>query len=342
MNEKMRLGITVSSVGHAAVLAWALIAWPSAESYEVPPMEAMPVDIVSIEEFTALKAGEREAEVKPAPKPVEIKAPEPRPVPEPTPEPVPEPPREVAALPPTPAPPAVRESAPEPIPEPTPPPPAQVPPEPQAQPEPSTQPEPEAPPAPLVQPVPVPVKRPQIVEQPRPETRERPPAPEQQQKPERSFEADRIAALLNKTDAAPAPQTPRQAEAEPAPDAQAQPETPAEPLDTAALGALSGTASELSMSELDYLREQISRCWSPPIGMEEAGAMVVRVRLDLNSDGSLMDSRVLEAPSDMTGQVASESALRAVRRCQPYDLPAEKYDSWQTVNINFDPREMLR
>lgn len=340
MNEKMRLGITVSSVGHAAVLAWALIAWPSAESYEVPPMEAMPVDIVSIEEFTALKAGEREAEVKPTPKPIEIMAPEPRPVPEPA----PEPPREVAALPPTPAPTAVRESAPEPIPEPTPLPPAQVPPEPQAQPEPSTQPEPEAPPAPLVQPVPVPVpvKRPQIVEQPRPETRERPPAPEQQQKPERSFEADRIAALLNKTDAAPAPQTPRQAEAEPAPDAQAQPETPAEPLDTAALGALSGTASELSMSELDYLREQISRCWSPPIGIEEAGAMVVRVRLDLNLDGSLMDSRVLEAPSDMTGQVASESALRAVRRCQPYDLPAEKYDSWQTVNINFDPREMLR
>jgi hypothetical protein len=28
-------------------------------------------------------------------------------------------------------------------------------------------------------------------------------------------------------------------------------------------------------------------------------------------------------------------------RCQPYSLPVAKYDTWQEVIINFDPREML-
>ena len=37
---------------------------------------------------------------------------------------------------------------------------------------------------------------------------------------------------------------------------------------------------------------------------------------------------------------APESALRAVRQCAPYNLPAEKYDAWKQVKVTFDPREM--
>jgi colicin import membrane protein len=33
--------------------------------------------------------------------------------------------------------------------------------------------------------------------------------------------------------------------------------------------------------------------------------------------------------------------LRAVRRCAPYNLSAEKYDSWQEIVVTFDPREMF-
>ena len=38
---------------------------------------------------------------------------------------------------------------------------------------------------------------------------------------------------------------------------------------------------------------------------------------------------------------ASSSAVRAIMRCQPYNLPISKYEAWQEVIINFDPREML-
>ena len=36
------------------------------------------------------------------------------------------------------------------------------------------------------------------------------------------------------------------------------------------------------------------------------------------------------------------SALRAVMRSSPFkNLPADKYDSWSEVVVNFDPSELL-
>jgi hypothetical protein len=40
--------------------------------------------------------------------------------------------------------------------------------------------------------------------------------------------------------------------------------------------------------------------------------------------------------------VAASSAVRAVMRCQPIDrLPIAKYDSWRSIILRFDPREMF-
>jgi len=41
-------------------------------------------------------------------------------------------------------------------------------------------------------------------------------------------------------------------------------------------------------------------------------------------------------------QIAAEAATRAVRRCQPFRLPASKYEAWQEVEVNFDPNDMFR
>ncbi len=46
--------------------------------------------------------------------------------------------------------------------------------------------------------------------------------------------------------------------------------------------------------------------------------------------------------SDPLYRVAAETAMRAVRRCSPFDkLPKEKYDSWKEMTMTFDPSEML-
>lgn len=69
----------------------------------------------------------------------------------------------------------------------------------------------------------------------------------------------------------------------------------------------------------------------------------MQVHILLKQDGSLQADPVLLNRGDSPFfQVAAESALRAVRRCQPYKLPLAKYEAWKDVEINFDPREMYR
>jgi hypothetical protein len=41
------------------------------------------------------------------------------------------------------------------------------------------------------------------------------------------------------------------------------------------------------------------------------------------------------------GRAAADSARRAVMRAAPYNLPRDKYDTWSTVIVNFDPSEMF-
>lgn len=299
----MRVALSVSTVGHAAIIAWGMVMLPSADPYESTPQPPLPIDLVSITEFTAITAGARDGDkdLEPAPPkpveavtPVEQPKPDPKPNAEPTaapaPAPDPEPvPIETAALPKD-----DPEPAPLPIPEPA-----------------KAEPEPE----PLAN-APVPRVKPKA-----------PPKPVQKAQPkpdQKSFDADNIAALLNKI-----------------PDSGGGTLTDTGSL-TPSLGTASGTAGTLSISEIDALRAQIARCWNPPVGVLDAGQLIVRIGMDLNIDGTLATPpALLNSSSDPIFAVAAEAAIRAVNRCQPYYLPPEKYQAWQQIHMTFDPRELL-
>ncbi len=51
--------------------------------------------------------------------------------------------------------------------------------------------------------------------------------------------------------------------------------------------------------------------------------------------------KVLEAADNEFGKSAAESAVRALRRCAPYFLPPEHYDSWREIVVKFDAVEMF-
>ncbi|MCG6857654.1 MAG: TonB C-terminal domain-containing protein [Salaquimonas sp.] len=111
--------------------------------------------------------------------------------------------------------------------------------------------------------------------------------------------------------------------------------------DQASLGTRqSSNAARLSQSEMDALRGQIQACWNPPaaIGAEE---LKVSVRFKLDRDG-LVDGPVTIMDSS-GNQAADDSARRAVLRCgqQGYKLPADKYEAWRDVVVNFDPSELF-
>jgi hypothetical protein len=107
------------------------------------------------------------------------------------------------------------------------------------------------------------------------------------------------------------------------------------------------TTSALTLSEEDALKAQIFGCWSIPLGLPYNENLLVRIKLSLKPDGTVINSEILDhARMNKPGQgfykVLAESALRAIRLCQPLRVPTTGYERWKNLQLNFDAREMLK
>jgi hypothetical protein len=102
----------------------------------------------------------------------------------------------------------------------------------------------------------------------------------------------------------------------------------------------------LTLSEEDALKAQIFGCWSIPLGLPYNENLLVRIKLRLKPDGTIIKTEILDhARMNKPGQgfykVLAESALRAVRLCQPLRVPSAGYERWKDLQLNFDAKEML-
>ncbi len=320
----MRRSTFISSAIHVAILLWAVAVFPSARPEQT--IQDIAVDIVSPSELTKLKAGmahakdeaplARQEEPKPKPvlappKPEEVKPAVPPPPPPPQAKPEEQPkPKE-----------AEKPKEPEPK--------KELPKEAEAKPKPEPAKEPEKKPEPKPEPKTAESKpEPKKQAEKKPKTESKPkPKPSLRAVTKRDFNADRIAALLNKMpDAGAEPRT-----EEPVP------EEPRKPV----RGQSNGRELTMSVNEIDALRARIAQCWNPPPGGLGADAIIVKLRLRLNEDGSLVGyPTIANSGSSPFFQAAADSAVRAVFQCQPYSLPSEKYAVWRDMILNFDPRQM--
>jgi len=296
----LRRSAFISIALHLAILLYAVAIFPAGRPLDAPMIKDVPIDIITPSEFTKIKAGMVDAkdEAPLAPKP---EAPKPKAVREKeTPKPV----EKQAAVPPPPA--------------------AEAPPEPAPKPKTVEKPKPPEPKKEsLPKKKPEPKKAAAKPDKPKPKPKPKPKA----ETKKRDFNADRIAALLNKI-----PDAANQPSSNFAPE-----ETPRKPV----RGQLSGTEVSMSVNEIDALRARIAQCWNPPPGGLGAEAIVVKLRLQLNEDGSLIGyPTVANFGGSPFFQAAADSAVRAVYQCQPYDLPGDKYAVWRDMILNFDPRQM--
>jgi len=106
-------------------------------------------------------------------------------------------------------------------------------------------------------------------------------------------------------------------------------------------------ATALTLSQEDALKAQIFGCWSLPLGLPYQENLLVRIKLRLKQDGTVLRSEILDhARMNMPGQsfykVLAESALRAIRICQPLRVPPTGYEKWKDLQLNFDANEMLK
>ncbi|HET7382630.1 MAG TPA: hypothetical protein VFJ59_08610 [Pseudolabrys sp.] len=281
----MRKATAISAGLHAAVLLWATLSF-SGKTFDVTPAESLPIDLVSEKDFSQMTKGLKDAPKVETPKPlVEKKAEEP-------PKPVEDSKakitekKEVQA---------VKEIAPPPEPQPP-------------------------------QPDPIAEKLKQK-DEPKQQTKVEQPLPPKKppQKQQPKFDADKIAALLDKRDPQRNAATGMEANA------------------VASLGAANATAAQLSQSEIDALRGRLRQCWNPPVGAADVLKTHVVFRVLFKRDGTILNNPVLvEAPPSQIGPVLAESAKRALLQCQPYTmLKPEHYDMWKDMQITFDPRDMF-
>jgi hypothetical protein len=222
--------------------------------------------------------------------------------------------------------PEVKPEPPQPPP-PKPEPPKSEPPKPQPPPVPETPPAPPPPPPPAPEPKPEPPKA-ETPPQPMPKPPPPKPTPPKPKQDEAAF--DTLLKNLAKNDP---DKTPPDQKAKPD---QAQPKNSPQPI--APLG------DQLTVSEMDLVKQQIEACWNVPAGAREAQDMTPEFRVAMNPDGTVRDvvQTNIERNSDQFFQAAADSARRALLnpRCQPLKLPPDKYDQWQNFTITFDPKDV--
>jgi hypothetical protein len=356
----LRASLLISLILHGAILGAAVIGFVPAEHRSITPTQ-IAVSVLTPADLTTVKAGQPDAKAEEAAK----RAPPPVEKPEPVAE-------SAAKLPPSDK--LSNKQAALPAPKPKAPPPQDSP---EVAEKTAAQPEtPPAPPPPAEKPAPArtaAAKSPERAKprqetarrdepRPKPEQVKEPPEPRarRRQEPERDaapadkrtlraegrseFDPDRIAALLNRDPTAGGSvqeDEPREPWRRPSTlEDQANGVAPDE-AERIAYGAREGRDASMSSNEIDAFRAQISRCWTPPVGGLGGDAIIVKLRIALNEDGSL--TRAPEIDNDLASpffRPAADSAVRAVMQCQPYRMPPEKYGQWRDMLLTFDPRRM--
>ncbi|HWG07084.1 MAG TPA: cell envelope integrity protein TolA, partial [Beijerinckiaceae bacterium] len=115
----------------------------------------------------------------------------------------------------------------------------------------------------------------------------------------------------------------------------------------ASLGSPTASATKMSPSlwgQLDGLMvEQYKRCWSY-LGLNPGEEYIPEITVQFTPDGALVGQpKLRNPPSDPNMRSLAESAMRAVQRCNPLQIPAQYvpyYDQWKSRVLRFDPEEM--
>jgi len=132
--------------------------------------------------------------------------------------------------------------------------------------------------------------------------------------------------------AASVEEAPEPAAAAVLPAPSAKPEKPAAPSG----GAPSEGKSRLTPEEIAALRAQVQKCWQLPVGIPGVLGLEIVIRVSFGPRGQLVGEPVLlKAPASERGPLLVGIAMRALKECAPYRMPAAKYADWKTLDLRF-------
>jgi hypothetical protein len=169
---------------------------------------------------------------------------------------------------------------------------------------------------------------------PQPAESDAPPLPDAKPTPERRLNTRQLATVIDR-EIADAPRRPREFS-----DLAKQLERDL-PRSAVLSPAEAATLAQLMVS-------QILRCANFPTGLEGLDRMRVVLRISLTPDGRVVGQPEVAEQDGLTSanagqfRVFVEATKRAILRCQPYVLPADKYAAWKDQEINVNPRDLTR
>jgi len=84
-------------------------------------------------------------------------------------------------------------------------------------------------------------------------------------------------------------------------------------------------------AELGAIQKHIARNWLRPAGLASNNLNAI-VEIKLTRDGDLIDARLTKSSGDLA---YDNSVLRAVRKSVPLPIPAEKYNTYKNIELDF-------
>lgn len=115
-------------------------------------------------------------------------------------------------------------------------------------------------------------------------------------------------------------------------------------------GAGQGTANVVAINDRIRALTQraMMRCWRAPMDRPDPERLVVTIQFDLDRQGNLRGEPRVTSPRNYTFdpdmRFAVESALRAIRTCEPFPFPddpvvGDHYENWARLEHTFRPTQ---
>ena len=99
--------------------------------------------------------------------------------------------------------------------------------------------------------------------------------------------------------------------------------------------------ADLGSGLVAEFRRHLRTCSTLPELVAASDKIAIKLRVLMSRDGRLAaDPMLIEASASAKGPLLMQSAIVALKACQPYAmLPADKYREWKVLDLTFTPQD---
>lgn len=99
--------------------------------------------------------------------------------------------------------------------------------------------------------------------------------------------------------------------------------------------------ADVGSTPIAEFRRHLKTCSTLPKEVAASDKVAIKLRVAMTPDGHLAtEPQLIEASASMKGPLLMQSAISALRACQPYTMmPADKYNEWKVLDLSFTPQD---